>query len=123
MKCLSLKQPWAWAVISAGKDIENRTWRTRYRGPFLIHASQNYDPAGHEWIEKQVNMTIPEDLSKGGIIGRVNLLDCVEQSSSPWFMGPIVWVLQSPEPLPFIPYRGRLGLFEVSDDLIPGADV
>lgn len=118
MKCLSLKQPWAWAIFHAGKDIENRTWRTHYRGPFLIHASQNYDRAGHEWIEKVLGIRIPDDLSKGGIIGRVELLDCVEHASSVWFMGPIGWKLKSPQPLSFIPYRGYLGLFDVPDDLI-----
>jgi len=27
MKALTLKQPWAWAVAHAGKDVENRTWK------------------------------------------------------------------------------------------------
>lgn len=40
MKALSVKQPWAWAIIHAGKDIEKRTWRTDYRGPLLIHAGK-----------------------------------------------------------------------------------
>ena len=29
MKALSLRQPWAWAVVHAGKSIENRRWNTR----------------------------------------------------------------------------------------------
>ena len=28
MKALSIRQPWAWAILHAGKDIENRDWRT-----------------------------------------------------------------------------------------------
>lgn len=24
---LSVRQPWAWAIIHAGKDIENRSWQ------------------------------------------------------------------------------------------------
>jgi hypothetical protein len=39
MKALSIKHPWAWAIVHAGKDIENRTWECRYRGEILIHAS------------------------------------------------------------------------------------
>jgi len=39
VKALSLRQPWAWAVVHAGKSIENRRWNTRYRGDFLIHAA------------------------------------------------------------------------------------
>jgi hypothetical protein len=36
---LSLRQPWAWAVVHGGKDIENRVWSTKFRGEFLIHAA------------------------------------------------------------------------------------
>ena len=39
MKCLSLRQPWAWAVVHAGKSVENRRWNTNFRGEFLIHAA------------------------------------------------------------------------------------
>ena len=38
-QCLSIRQPWAWAVCSGAKDIENRTWATEYRGPLAIQAS------------------------------------------------------------------------------------
>jgi hypothetical protein len=40
MKALSLRQPWAWAIVHAGKRIENRTWNTSLRGDFLIHAAK-----------------------------------------------------------------------------------
>lgn len=29
---LAVRQPWAWRIIRAGKDVENRNWRTRFRG-------------------------------------------------------------------------------------------
>ena len=28
MKALSLRQPFAWAVIHGGKDVENRSWHS-----------------------------------------------------------------------------------------------
>jgi hypothetical protein len=37
---LSLRQPWLWAVLKAGKRIENRKWATSYKGPLLLHASK-----------------------------------------------------------------------------------
>ena len=37
-KALSIQQPWAWLIVNDHKDIENRDWRTHYRGPVLIHA-------------------------------------------------------------------------------------
>ena len=38
-KVLSVKQPYATFICAGIKDIENRTWKTDYRGKLLIHAS------------------------------------------------------------------------------------
>ncbi len=51
MKAITIKQPWAWAITRrattyAGKDIENRTWTTPYRGLLAIHAGRTWDHAG-----------------------------------------------------------------------------
>lgn len=27
MKAIGIRQPWAWLIFNAGKDIENRKWR------------------------------------------------------------------------------------------------
>lgn len=43
MKALSLRQPWAWLVVTGYKTIETRTWKTNYRGLLLIHASGKWD--------------------------------------------------------------------------------
>jgi len=54
MIALSVRQPWAWLLLN-GKDIENRDWYTKYRGPLAIHASKgisgklglwNWEPVG-----------------------------------------------------------------------------
>jgi hypothetical protein len=49
VKALTLRQPWAWAVLH-GKTVENRTWRMSYRGPLAIHAGarSGWDRGG-EW--------------------------------------------------------------------------
>jgi len=39
IKALTIRQPWAFAILNLGKDVENRSWRTRHRGPLLIHAA------------------------------------------------------------------------------------
>jgi hypothetical protein len=44
VRVVTIRQPWAWAIVYGGKDVENRRWRTSYRGPLLIHAGQNADP-------------------------------------------------------------------------------
>lgn len=55
-----------------------------------------------------------DDLQRGGIVGRAEIVDCVESSDSPWFVGPFGFVLRNIEPLPFRPYKGALGFFEVA---------
>lgn len=46
MKALTVKQPWAWAIVHGGKTIENRATRWHYRGPLAIHAGMSLDRAG-----------------------------------------------------------------------------
>ncbi|MEW1990761.1 hypothetical protein [Microbacterium sp. NPDC078849] len=44
MRILTVRQPWAWAIIHGGKDVENRSTNIAgdYRGPVLIHAAKAY---------------------------------------------------------------------------------
>lgn len=44
MKALTLWQPWASLVACGAKRWETRSWRTAYRGPLIIHASQRKPP-------------------------------------------------------------------------------
>ena len=53
------------------------------------------------------------ELDRGGVIGSVELVDVLDHSDSPWFMGPKAFLLRDPQPLPFVPLKGRLGFFEV----------
>ena len=41
LRVLTVRQPYAWAIIHGGKDIENRTRNIAgsYRGPVAIHAA------------------------------------------------------------------------------------
>jgi hypothetical protein len=124
MKAITIKNPWAELIVHAGKNIENRTWPTSYRGLIFIHASKKLDP---DEIGDAVYfcdaMGIKSDavtriLSPnhgyecGGIIGQAMLVDCVSSSTSPWFSGPFGFVLEEIKPVPFIPCRGSLGLWE-----------
>ena len=129
---LSIRQPWASLILLAGKDIENRTWEARVRGPILIHAAKgmtkreyreamDFARAINPWginnllDERIINFDSlhPDNLPRGGIIGSVNLVDCVQRSDSPWFQGPYGFALRDPRRLPFVPLRGRLGFFDV----------
>ena len=126
---ISIRQPWAWLILHAGKDVENRTWPTRFRGRLLIHASQGmtrreYDSA-MDWIA--MSAAIPLNfhepgfaaLQRGGIVGSIEIVDCVRSSRSPWFTGPWGFVLRDPMPMPFVPCRGALGFFTPSLQVDP----
>ena len=39
VKVLSVKNLYACLIIQGGKDVENRTWTTDYRGRIYIHVS------------------------------------------------------------------------------------
>jgi len=122
-KALSLWQPWAHAVIHLGKDVENRTWPTHHRGPLLIHASQRrLSPREMReflaWWPDDVAAPQFKEMQYGGIVGVVDVVDCVRGYPSMWSAaGQFQWVLANPRPLPFRAVRGRQGLFGVELDL------
>jgi hypothetical protein len=116
MKTLSVRQPYAWLIVAGFKTIENRTWRTNYRRPLQIHASKTLDASEIAKIEAAFGVVIDRSaLHRGGIVGRVTLVDVVTSSSSPWFTGPFGWVLASPRMLRFTPWRGARGLFDTPE--------
>jgi hypothetical protein len=39
IKCLSIKNPYSYLICVGLKDVENRTWTTKYRGRLYIHSS------------------------------------------------------------------------------------
>lgn len=116
MKALSIRQPWAWLIVTDYKNVENRTWPTSFRGKFLIHAGKRFDHAGYKWVISTMGIAMPKPdcFHTGGIVGIAELTQCVTQHDSPWFSGPYGFVLENAQPLPFTPLGGRLRFFEVS---------
>lgn len=118
MKALAIKQPWAWLIVHGGKDVENRTWHTKFRGRFLVHASagmtsNEFTQALLFCSERGLPMPDRDDMMRGGIIGSVELVDSLDHSDSPWYMGEKGFLLRDPKPSEFIPLKGRLGFFDV----------
>lgn len=140
MKALSIKQPWAYLIAAGHKDVENRSWSTNYRGRIYIHASKTQDAAcgfrsAYTTLLAQYGRQRADSIWEaywksgplvegafanervpvfGGIIGEVDIVDCVTKSDSPWFEGPYGFVLANAvmydKP---IPYRGQQGFFEI----------
>lgn len=123
MKALSIRQPWAWLIIHGGKDIENRCWPTNLRGRVLVHAAKGmtrheYDDVADLLLDDRFGVDVMptfKAVQRGGIIGSVEIVDCVTASDSPWFFGPYGFVLRDPKPLPFQPMKGMLGFFNVPE--------
>ena len=141
MKTLSIKQPWAYLIAAGIKDIENRTWQTKFRGKILIHATKNIFnfnkelTEGFEYpieIQDAILQLSDNDiiLDFGAIIGEVDIIDCVQNHPSIWaekskqiedVNGNIVhefitynWVLANPVLYdePILGVKGKLSFWE-----------
>lgn len=137
MRALTVRQPWAWAIIHGGKDVENRTRNVAggYRGPVAIHAGLTVDVASHEHpeieratIDASYFLDLDDDRDPyplGAFIGVVDLVNahpsppgsrCCTEWAEP---GAHHLVLANPRPLPEpIPARGRLGLWTPDQDVV-----
>lgn len=113
MKALSVQQPWAWAMFEKGKDVENRTWKTNHRGRTFIHAAKKYDKNAPQWLIDAWKADLSDQAKCGGIIGSVEIHDCVDEPTSMWFSGPYGFLLRNPCFMKFLPCKGQLGFFNV----------
>lgn len=120
-QAISIRQPWAWLIVNGWKNIENRNWRTSYRGPVLIHAAKGMTQDEYNACrlfmrgfcdpERDVKLPHPVELERGGIVGVATILDCVEDHESEWFCGEWGFVMADARPLPFLPFKGALSFF------------
>ena len=134
MRAITVRQPWAWAIVHGGKDIENRTRNIAgaYRGPVAIHAAQaEADNAPDDlWMRHatyyapRVPPASPVNSVRGAVIGVIDLWHVNEPHErcdwcSVWAMdGHWQLCLRDPRPLATpIPWRGALGLWTVPDEL------
>lgn len=120
LPALSIRQPWAWLIAQGIKDVENRTWVTKYRGPLLIHASLKYDSDAAAFASEITDVPIPDKnhLVFGAVIGVCDLWEATREEApncSPWYVGPAGLWLKDARPLerPFY-CRGRLSIFEIN---------
>jgi hypothetical protein len=148
LHALSLKQPWAYAVIHLGKRFENREWKPgnfnrKFRGTCLLHASRSCtkdDQGDYEdmlWMGGHYPGLIPRptllkvppfaNLERGGIVGIMDVTDAVADHDmarrapdikNEWFVGPFALVLDRVFPLPFTPCVGQRGFFHVDTNAL-----
>lgn len=125
MKAISIRQPWAFFIVAGLKPVENRDWATRFRGDLLIHAGKTMTKADYwnacEFAHFECGVPVDQipsadQLERGGIVGKVNMFDCVSASDSPWFVGEHGFLMSDAQRTPFVKCNGALSFFEVPAD-------
>lgn len=115
LPALAVRQPWAWLIVNGYKDVENRSWFTRHRGPLLVHAATskaNLDESFLRAVERRHRIKLPRDYELGGVVGIVEVVDCKTRTRSPWHVrGQVGWILDKPRRLSFRRCKGALNLF------------
>lgn len=122
---LSVRQPWAWAIFFAGKDVENRSAHAvrmgnMKTGRICIHAAKGMTQSEYvlnvDFINRHTPSGIvcppPDQLTRGAIIGTVEIVSIEKAYDSPWFFGPRGLILSGPMITSPIPAKGKLGFFE-----------
>jgi hypothetical protein len=139
---LTVRQPWAWAVFHAGKDVENRGWwRPQVvDAPLAVLAGRRYDPDADQYLGR-LGITVPDRdrLVFGAVVGVVSVTGVHPASHchrgagadehpggpyrcSLWAMGADGkqvwhWALACPRLMDPLPYRGELGLRVLPDEV------
>lgn len=127
MKTITVDPIWAWAIMVGHKTIENRSWKTAYRGPLMIHAGKNKsrEAVSREWFATNTFYDVPSsdvlaDDYAGRLIGSVDLVDILPLADVPaaereFASGPYCWQLRNPGYLgEWLPAKGQLGIWDCS---------
>ncbi len=141
---LSIRQPWASAIVDGPKRIENRTWQPPFDligERIWIHAAATYDVEGHEsarklWpvLDKDPTVEIGSRYSTnlGAVLGSARIagfgsdkfFDVYGKATEdifedPWWSGPYGWLLDDVIKLRSpIPSRGYQKLWVPDDALL-----
>lgn len=111
IRCLTVRQPHAHHIFHCGKDVENRSKRTTFRGTLAIHVSKSMNVS----LVRAADLE-PGKLPRGAVIGFVDVVDCVRSSSSRWALpGHWHWILSNARLLKTpIPASGQLAMFDLT---------
>ncbi|MFB7668868.1 hypothetical protein ACFC1R_33935 [Kitasatospora sp. NPDC056138] len=117
VRALTVRQPYADAIVYGPKRIENRPRPTKYRGLLLIHAGL----ATYEGLLPPADPDWPDE--RGAVIGSAQLVGChraTEGCCPEWgFRDSWHWELAAVQALAVpLPARGALGLWTPSEDIL-----
>jgi hypothetical protein len=119
IKALTIRQPWAELILRGRKPFELRKWKTKYRGPLIIHAAGKID----EWDARHFGLD-PEHLVTSAFVG-VAILSEVRpytredarllkkrRAGHGCFPQKFSWVLKKPCRISPVKAKGQLSLFK-----------
>lgn len=124
IRAITICQPWAWAIIAGHKRFENRTWRTEYTGPLVIHSSKSdgWMLQGMQFLRKLKITPLRAELEFGKVLGVVDLVDCVrpaEAGGDPFASGPYCFKLANPRRLTVpVAMRGMQGIYSMEASIV-----
>jgi hypothetical protein len=139
MKAITICQPYAGAIMDGRKRVENRGWRTNYRGQLIIHAGKSL-----QWMktwDDETDGPLPKEMHLGAVVGIAELTavyiktDIVTQLLSSkcthphrWVAyhhhasGPFLWVLENVKRLVTpIECNGKQGLWNPQELILSDA--
>lgn len=138
MRGLTLRQPWAVAVASLGKRVENRRWKppaALVGQDLAIHSGLGHYVDGLAWMWRhKVDISAYQPVA-GAIVAVVKLAgfiavgDDEHMPGDPppelptdqrvWWIGPVGWMFEDVRALQTpVPHRGAQGLWTVAPDAL-----
>jgi hypothetical protein len=138
MKAITILQPFASLIACGVKQIETRSWATKFRGPIAIHAGRGYGPLDITTTDAVQGVffntdyikLFPDSLPRGAVIAIADLMDCVvmtdnliaqqygtiqghnELTSGWWEPGRYAWILANVRRIEPVPAKGKQRLWE-----------
>lgn len=126
-RALTLWRPWPWAILHAGKRVENRGWpppRWVIGHRIALHAGKRFDAEAARCMNRLAPLRTcpPSPEQPTGIVGVARVVRCLEaptgglydDSIERWFVGPYGWVLDDVVALPRpIEWPGAQGLWHM----------
>lgn len=128
VRALSIRPPWSEWLVDGIKPIENRSWRTHWRGTLAIHASTTIDHQGFACGAARGHQLDVDDVARdaGEFIGAVDLVDVhragsdhCDQRCADWGDPDCWhWMCTNARRITSIEARGQLRLFTPPADVL-----
>jgi hypothetical protein len=122
LPALSVRHPYAWAIVRGFKPVENRDRATSFRGDFFIHAGKTEEKESVRDVLELISGLTGIDATthaadyrneavRGAVVGKGKIADCVADHGSVWFSGTFGFIIENATPIAPVPCRGPFGFF------------